>query len=1013
MSVEFEGTIGRFNDFDWNDPKLQEWFKEAKKMQKNHYRDNNNTRYFEYEDTQLDAIQLRVCQSLFGLRLSAPNPDKKAVPKATPSSFLKTYSWKERRRAREYQVKIVKYGKASKGKILINLVFVSAAFPDGNGGFNASENPVFALGEYGNVYLDAGGRVYESWEDYLTANKLPQGVMLYPKDGNYTPKTGTVVGLNARETPACKPSAKAKAVLDQAVMYGGIVLTGAAIVTMAPIGIFSAATLATISAGSFYIGTAMAAYSITTGLYEKLPYDESVMTEMIMIATTAFSHLSQMYTKSWTDRLAKNVANKELWSDVAKGISRTQRAIFVTQNLIRIGLSASSVFSAMYRLWMKKNRSWSDWCNLAVSCFFFANAIVKPITLQGVFESEQGKYMQKQFESKITSPEAKKEYEKAVKDAKTTEQKTYLTRNLEKIENLDEHFFRVHETGSVVVYSKDGLVINNVITISPEAYNQMGKEFLQRRLNEIKLLPTAEQRSEAVKQLAKDYNKPDFQDLAEKYVNDGLTQEQSDAFKQKMDEMPKHRKDQLFTNSAKYQNTENYRDNMGKLETEMSGGKNLEGWQQVKTDLESDLRNGKITQEQFQEQVADINKKIDEAKVIRSIRQTLDSAIDKGTSKDPNDILKDTEKKCGNGKTAEEWRKQEDKIQKQIDDIESGRTGNFENDEAKQRAIDAKRIKLDEASQQRQQAERFSTVFENAGGKFSNENFKNMIKESQGITRDMDTFTSSRNERFITNIQVDATKTGIEQSFGVTDYREARVGGQEIFKNLSIGDADRLYRKMNELPPDPAMKAKYIEMACKMVANPDCRLNGKSPRQFADVLEIVQQNVATQRSIENLPAEQLENERAFLDAALRGDGPAYASMRTETNRVYDAVAATLYQEHQVRMSTIETAVGHTMKHKIDWGRGTTESEYLTTCADEIFKENNIIGQTHAQDGQSTNVFYGAHLRGRFMFGIQVANGDSRTFSTIYSKGNLSTAPAQSQLSDQIAGQTSWWNYFFS
>uniref|UniRef100_A0AC34R426 Uncharacterized protein n=1 Tax=Panagrolaimus sp. JU765 TaxID=591449 RepID=A0AC34R426_9BILA len=183
--------------------------------------------------------------------------------------------------------------------------------------------------------------------------------------------------------------------------------------------------------------------------------------------------------------------------------------------------------------------------------------------------------------------------------------------------------------------------------------------------------------------------------------------------------------------------------------------------------------------------------------------------------------------------------------------------------------------------------------------------FQNRIRENQAMIRDLKTFTLKRNERFITNIRVDATETGTEQTFGVTDYREARVSGQEILKNLSIGDADRLYRKMNKLPPDPALRARYVEMACKMVADLDCRLNGKSPFQFADVLEIVQQNVKTRDLVENLSAEQLENERAFLDAALRDDGPA---MRTKINRNYDTVAATVSQEHQIRMSTIETVV---------------------------------------------------------------------------------------------------------
>uniref|UniRef100_A0AC34QT97 DUF4781 domain-containing protein n=1 Tax=Panagrolaimus sp. JU765 TaxID=591449 RepID=A0AC34QT97_9BILA len=321
LNVKFEKTVGQFHIFDWDAPKLQEWSIKAQEMQNVHCNENNGTKSFDYDDTESDAIQLRVCQSLFGLRHTSPEAEKKGLPKGTIFSFLRAYSWIERKRARKFQKKIVQYGKNNDGKFVFNLVFVSSAFPDGKGGFNASENAVFVLGESQNVYLDAGCRKYDSWEDYQLENTLPNGVMLYPKDGNYTPKPDNVVILNARETPACTPSAKAKEFIDQVVMVGGLLLTGAVVVSMLPFTLFSAATMAAISTGSFYIGGALTTYSAAMGIYDKIQHDESIMTEMFMVATVACSALSQVVSRSWADQFGKNIANGESWSNVVKGLA--------------------------------------------------------------------------------------------------------------------------------------------------------------------------------------------------------------------------------------------------------------------------------------------------------------------------------------------------------------------------------------------------------------------------------------------------------------------------------------------------------------------------------------------------------------------------------------------------------------------------------------------------------------------------------------------------------------------
>jgi hypothetical protein len=123
-------------------------------------------------------------------------------------------------------------------------------------------NLVFVLNTLaGKQFMDAGGRVYVSWDDYLRNNHLSKGVMIYPDKGTYTPDNGKVI-LIASETHSCKPSAQAKNVFDQVVFGAGLLLSGVAVVTAVPLITFSASTLAVISTGSYWIGLVTTVYPI-------------------------------------------------------------------------------------------------------------------------------------------------------------------------------------------------------------------------------------------------------------------------------------------------------------------------------------------------------------------------------------------------------------------------------------------------------------------------------------------------------------------------------------------------------------------------------------------------------------------------------------------------------------------------------------------------------------------------------------------------------------------------------
>jgi hypothetical protein len=62
------------NIFKWDNEELQKWAKDAVKMQNVHVADNSNTKYFQYNQSEFDAIQLRICIVLFGMKVKFFSP---------------------------------------------------------------------------------------------------------------------------------------------------------------------------------------------------------------------------------------------------------------------------------------------------------------------------------------------------------------------------------------------------------------------------------------------------------------------------------------------------------------------------------------------------------------------------------------------------------------------------------------------------------------------------------------------------------------------------------------------------------------------------------------------------------------------------------------------------------------------------------------------------------------------------------------------------------------------------
>ena len=75
--------------------------------------------------------------------------------------------------------------------------------------------------------------------------------------------------------------------------------------------------------------------------------------------------------------------------------------------------------------------------------------------------------------------------EKILNDHKTSDEKAYFIRNVNKIENPTEFFELIGKTSSTIRCTADGIAINDKIDISPESYNSIGKSVFDQKLNQL------------------------------------------------------------------------------------------------------------------------------------------------------------------------------------------------------------------------------------------------------------------------------------------------------------------------------------------------------------------------------------------------------------------------------------------------------------------------------------------------------------------------------------------------
>jgi hypothetical protein len=136
-------------------------------------------------------------------------------------------------------------------------------YPDYNPSCDFTLLPIFVLRKCKNstnpcrVIIDNVGRVYQTWNDFLDENKLPECEMIFPKNGRYQADDNGNVILDKQLSPACNVSASILLAADVATTVGGLAAGGI---------FFAAAFIPTVAAVPFLLPAA-GVTGLVTGAY--------------------------------------------------------------------------------------------------------------------------------------------------------------------------------------------------------------------------------------------------------------------------------------------------------------------------------------------------------------------------------------------------------------------------------------------------------------------------------------------------------------------------------------------------------------------------------------------------------------------------------------------------------------------------------------------------------------------------------------------------------------------------
>ncbi|KAK2581971.1 hypothetical protein KPH14_002411 [Odynerus spinipes] len=267
---------------------------------------------------------------------------------------------------------------------------------------------------YTTWYIDIKGRVYQSWDNYIMENNLPECTMVFPKDGYYQPNPNyeitphfSVVWLTAQDSYACS---------DRAQTYSMINTTMNTLITGATVGVgaamlFTPAAPFVAMAGLVTTGVS-SAWNLaicSADLYDRQIHKESInplngscLSSWLGIAgiTIGISAIAG------SGLIKQTVIDGAKVGTIAKTAYNTVLIGNISINLIGLGYKGMQIYNKFQE---GKHIDIEDVVYFGTHLLFFMNSVINIQFAEDIIYSTQGEIL-KNFEANLRDNNLRERY---------------------------------------------------------------------------------------------------------------------------------------------------------------------------------------------------------------------------------------------------------------------------------------------------------------------------------------------------------------------------------------------------------------------------------------------------------------------------------------------------------------------------------------------------------------------------------------------------------------------------
>lgn len=308
-------------------------------------------------------------------------------------------------------------------------------------------------------YIDIKGRLYKSWENYISKNNLPKCTMVFPKNGYYQPNPeykiisdDSIVWIIIQDSSMCSTQASILSKVNTTINIAGSAATlGLGIATIFTPGspLIALAGMAAMGVtGIWTIGKS------STELYDRAVHEESIspFNRNALSAWLGIAGSTVGIVLSGTTVLLKKAATAGLQVNRMATVAHDAMVITsISINLIGVGYKS---FQILEKFKEQKRVDIEDIIYIGTHLLFFTHSVVNIKFAKQIIELTQGNILNK-IETELRKDNLCQHYE-------FTKKKTDMGVNNDKIIEKDAAIIRWFKTITI----NDMMSNNNLLTIS-------------------------------------------------------------------------------------------------------------------------------------------------------------------------------------------------------------------------------------------------------------------------------------------------------------------------------------------------------------------------------------------------------------------------------------------------------------------------------------------------------------------------------------------------------------------